>query len=268
MSKFNIVKDQFESRLVDGIVITQFKEKALEIVTNPAGNEDFYTILDSINDAPEIKGYVQINDGNWDSRRAVDSLVDLFVHDTDSIISGIRHVGYKHDIIAGRFKHSLGRLLLSMIQFTKPAIAGMQGEISGEYLGMTLAFDSRIATSDTTFIFDNIRTGLPPSPGISLLMPKYIGIGHTMSLIQKSAILSAKDALSLGLISDVVDTKQQLNDSCVAEIKTISQNHQHVVEYYRKHIFPPVSEVKSAFESYFDSMARSVIQLRSDEGIN
>lgn len=40
---------------------------------------------------------------------------------------------------------------------------------------------ARFAAANTTFTFDNVRTGIPASPGITYLMPRYIGPGRTLA---------------------------------------------------------------------------------------
>jgi len=264
MSKIEAITDIFESQFVNNIAITQLKGQALDIVTKPQDCEEFFNLLKTVNDSPEVLGYVQIHDSAWDSHSAVDELVDLILKDTGHVIGGGRQFGYQHDVIAARFRHSMGRTLLTMIQFSKPAIAGMQGRISGEYLGHTLAYDARIATADTTFSFDSIHTGLPASPGITCLMPRYIGIGRTMSLLQSGSTIDAQEAYSLGLITEIVEDPQELIEHCTKRIQTATASHRHPVKYYRQHILPSAAEVKDAVENYIDAMARSIVQLRKN----
>lgn len=208
---------------------------------------------------------MEINDSAWDSQSAVDALVNAITKDSDSVATGSRYQGYHHDVITARFRHAIGRILLALVQFRKPSIAGMQGRISGEYLGHTLAFDARIATADTTFSFDNMRTGLPASAGITCLLPRYIGIGRAMSLVQSGLTIDAREAHSIGLITDIVDDQNELAERCLETIKGITSSpHRHLAEYHRQHILPPASEIKAALEQYYDAMARSIIQLRKN----
>jgi enoyl-CoA hydratase/carnithine racemase len=253
----------YESRIVDNIAITHLKGKALDVATNAQVIGEFHERLMTINDSPKISGYMQINDSEWDSHSAVDALVELLSIDPNMAAPKSKYQGYQHDMIAARFRHSVGRFLLTMIKFSKPTIAGMQGRISAEYLGHSLAYDLRIATADTTFSFDNMRTGLPASTGITLLLPRYIGIGRAMSLIQSGATIDAHEAHSLGLISGVVEDQQLLVDRCLTDLKAVTMSrYPHLAGHHRQHVFPPVSEVKAALENYYDAMAKSIIQLR------
>lgn len=263
MGKIDTNTDIYESRIVDNIAIARLKGKAQDVYTNAQVIGEFHELLMTVNDSPEMSGYVQINDSEWDSHSAVDALVELVSKDPDMSAPKSKYQGYQRDMIAARFRHSVGRFLLTMIQFSKPTIAGMQGRISGEYLGHSLAYDLRIATADTTFSFDNVRTGLPASTGITLLLPRYIGIGRTMSLIQSGSTIDAHEAYSLGLISGVVEDQQTLVERCLTDIKALTMSrHPHLAGYHRQHVFPPISEVEAALENYYDTMAKSIIQLR------
>lgn len=236
--------------------------QALDIATKLDAGTDFHSFLNSVNDSEEVLGYVQINGSEWDSRSAVDELAAFISKNAEPYVRRGTYYGHRHDVIAARFRNTIGRFLLTMIECGKPTIAGIQGRISGEYLGLMLAFDTRIATSDTTVSFDNIRTGLPASPGLTYLMPRYIGAGLAMSLIQRGEIIGAEEALSLGLVSTIVDSSEELTNRCLEQIKTMAENHRHLIKYHRQHILPSADEIKASLEDYYDAMSKSIVKLR------
>ncbi len=262
MNIFETTTESIESKLIDNIVIVNVKGQALDVVTMPASSE-YYELLDSVNSAPELLGYVQITDSESYSHSAVDALIDFISEDERLHSYAGRQYGYLYDVIAARFRNSIGRILLALVGFEKPMIAGMQGRISGEYLGITLAFDARIATADTTFSFDNVRTGMPGSPGLTYLLPRYVGIGKALSLIERGATIDADEALSLGLISDIVDNKQELVDRCQSDIRDLTEHHRFLVKYHRQHILPTPDEMETALRKYYDALAQAVVVLRS-----
>lgn len=84
-----------------------------------------------------------------------------------------------------------------------------------------------------------------------------------MSLIQNGSTIDAQEALSLGLISDIVEIRQELTSRCVNDIQVLTSTpHRHLLKYHRQHVLPPASEMETALERYYDAMARSIIQLR------
>ena len=263
MSKLEFKTDAFESKLIDDTAVIHLTGQALDILTEPA-NSDFYDLLGSIKSSPELRGYVQINDRGSDIAGAVNALAQFISQDDEVFLRQGRYYGFQHEAIAARFRSAIGRVLLAFLEFEKPMIAGLQGLISGEYLGLTLAFDWRIATADTTISFENVRTGLPSSPGVTFLMPRYVGIGRAMSLIHRGATIDAHEALDLGLISDIVDSPQELEDRCVQDIRDVTEQKRYLVGLHRQHVFPSPEEMRTALERYYDGMVRAIAELRAE----
>ena len=255
-------KESFESKLIENIAIVNLKGQALDIVTMPA-TSDYYDLLKSVGDSPELLGLAQISDSQSYSHSAVQALSEFLAQDDRLHSVAGRQYGFLHDVIAARFRNSIGRILLALVEFEKPMIAGMHGRISGDYLGIMLAFDARFATAETTFSFDNVRTGIPGSPGITYLMPRYIGIGRALSLIERGATIDAHEALSLGLISEIVNNEQELVDRCQKHIRDLTEHNRHLVKSHRQHILPSPDEMETALKRYYDAMAEAVIKLRN-----
>jgi enoyl-CoA hydratase/carnithine racemase len=210
-----------------------------------------------------VFGYAQINDGKWDSRADIDSLIKT-ISENDQLHVGRGWVyGYHSDVLIARFKNTIGNYLHQIISISKPTVAGFRGRISAEYLGLTLAFGSRVATRDTTFSFDNVRTGIPSSPGVTHLMPRYIGIGKTMAFANQGATISAEEALALGLISELVESDQDIDDVCIEYIQGLSSHDRNVLKFNRQHILPSRDDVNSALERYYDAMSTVVANRRA-----
>jgi enoyl-CoA hydratase/carnithine racemase len=255
--------DAFESTLLGGVAVARLKGDVLQdLATNLKTAGLFLDLLKSVNESPEVLGFVQINDRGWDGRADADAFVDLLTQEEERVPRSLWG-SYKHEVLAVRLRHSIGRILLAMIQFRKTAVAGMQGEISGDYLGSTLAFDFRVATADTRFTFDSVRLGLPSTVGVTFLMPRYIGIGRTMALVEKGSTIDAHEAHSLGLVSKVIEEGDDLVERCREEILEVHSGAQtHVIEHERQNILPSVSEVEIALERYYRAMAASLNRLR------
>ncbi|GMR06692.1 MAG: hypothetical protein BMS9Abin25_1310 [Gammaproteobacteria bacterium] len=65
--------------------ITHLKGQALNIVINLQGYEETFTFIKNVNESPDMAGYVQINEKEWDSHSATDKLVDLTRKNTGRI---------------------------------------------------------------------------------------------------------------------------------------------------------------------------------------
>jgi enoyl-CoA hydratase/carnithine racemase len=228
-------------------------------------NSDFWALLKSINESPDLLGYVQINDSESYSQDDVDALVQFLSKDDELFVRHGRFYGFQHEALAAHFRTALGRILVALLEFEKPVIAGFQGKISGDYLGLALAFDWRLATADTTISFENMRTGIPASPGLTYLLPRYVGIGTAMSLIHRGATIDADEALELGLISEIVDDARDLTDRCIRDIREVTAHNRLLLGLHRRAILPSPDEMQTGLRRYDEAMSRSIYQLRAKQ---
>jgi enoyl-CoA hydratase/carnithine racemase len=263
MDKLNLDTENFESRVTGGVVVARFKEQAMDILTDIDAGSGFLDFLEQVNDETDVPGYVQVNDGAWDSHTDVDKLGQFFSENEDMHIRDGRDYGYLHDVVAARFRNTIGRYLHTLVIFSKPIIAGYQGRISAEYLGLSLAFDARFAAANTTFAFENVRSGIPASPGITHLMPQYIGLGRTLALANQGDTINAEQALELGLISGIIDDGQDLTQVCVEYIQTLSKHHHEVLQSNRQSILPSAEDISTALDKYYLSMGKVIANRRA-----
>ena len=85
-----------------------------------------------------------------------------------------------------------------------PVIAALKGETTGAGLGLALAADIRIASSDAVFSFPEARVGLPPLFGSSQRLYKTVGVGRAKELLFTGRTVDAEEALRIGLVNRVV----------------------------------------------------------------
>jgi enoyl-CoA hydratase len=85
-----------------------------------------------------------------------------------------------------------------------PVIAVLKGETTGAGLGLALAADIRIASSDTVFSFPEARFGVPPIFGSSQRLYKTVGIGRAKELLFTGRTVDAEEAIRIGLVNKVV----------------------------------------------------------------
>jgi len=105
---------------------------------------------------------------------------------------------------AGHFAE-IGYSLLKHIEaLPVPVIAVLKGETTGAGLGLALAADIRIASSDAVFSFPEARVGLPPLFGSSQRLYKTVGVGRAKELLFTGRTVDAEEALRIGLVNRVV----------------------------------------------------------------
>jgi enoyl-CoA hydratase len=95
-------------------------------------------------------------------------------------------------------------LLKNIENLPIPVIAAVKGETTGAGLGLALAADLRIASSDAVFSFPEAQFGVPPIFGSSQRLYKTVGIGRAKELLFTGRTVDAEEALRIGLVNQVV----------------------------------------------------------------
>ncbi len=105
---------------------------------------------------------------------------------------------------AGHFAEVGYNLLKHIEGLPVPVIAAVKGETNGAALGLALAADIRIASSDAVFAFPEAQFGVPPIFGSSQRLYKTIGVGRAKELLFTGRTVHAEEALQIGLVNRVV----------------------------------------------------------------
>jgi 2-(1,2-epoxy-1,2-dihydrophenyl)acetyl-CoA isomerase len=94
-------------------------------------------------------------------------------------------------------------LILQIRRMGAPVIAAVNGPCAGAALGIALACDLRIAKSTAYFMVGFSGIGLAPDSGVSLLLPKYIGLGRAQEYFYSNKPISAWLAFQWGMVNRV-----------------------------------------------------------------
>ncbi len=102
----------------------------------------------------------------------------------------------------------LNRLIMDLRQMPKPVIAAINGVTSGAGLSLAMACDLRIASEGAKFKQAYTSIGLTPDGGWTLTVPRQIGMAKAAELLLLDPVLTAGEALSLGLINQVAPPEE------------------------------------------------------------
>jgi 2-(1,2-epoxy-1,2-dihydrophenyl)acetyl-CoA isomerase len=91
-----------------------------------------------------------------------------------------------------------------------PVIAAVNGPAAGAGANLALACDLVLAASSSSFIQSFVKIGLLPDSGGTAFLPQRIGMARALGLAITGGKLSAEQALSWGLIWQVVDDAELL----------------------------------------------------------
>jgi enoyl-CoA hydratase len=108
------------------------------------------------------------------------------------------------DTYAGRLDDPNGPMGFTRRTPSKPAIAAVDGFALAGGLELALWCDLRIATAQSSFGCPERRWGVPLIDGGTQRLPRIVGLGRALDLILSGRIVDSAEALSMGLVTEVV----------------------------------------------------------------
>lgn len=87
----------------------------------------------------------------------------------------------------------------------KPVVAAVHGAVAGAGLGIMLAADVIVAAEGTKFAFAYPAIGLTPDCGVSVSLPRAMGLQRALAFALSPAPLSAPEAQAAGLVTEVCE---------------------------------------------------------------
>jgi enoyl-CoA hydratase/carnithine racemase len=94
-----------------------------------------------------------------------------------------------------------------------PVIGAVNGVAAGAGFSLALMCDIRIASSSAAFVCAYGRIGASPDGGMTYFLPRVVGPAKALELLLNDPLLSAEDALELGIVSKVVPPDELLAEA-------------------------------------------------------
>ncbi len=95
-------------------------------------------------------------------------------------------------------------LLMRLRDMPKPVVAAVRGAAAGFGLSLVLAADLAIAAEDAVFASGYIQLGTSPDGGMTMTLPRTVGLKRAAELMFLGERFDARQALELGLVNHVV----------------------------------------------------------------
>jgi enoyl-CoA hydratase len=108
------------------------------------------------------------------------------------------------ETMAPRLMSEEGPMGFTRLTASKPTIAAISGYCLAGGLEIALWCDLRIATEDSVLGYPERRWGVPLIDGGTQRLPRIVGLGRALDLILTGRMIDAHEALSMGLLTEVV----------------------------------------------------------------
>ncbi|HXX99083.1 MAG TPA: enoyl-CoA hydratase-related protein, partial [Candidatus Bathyarchaeia archaeon] len=116
----------------------------------------------------------------------------------------IRYVANIDPIEAERYASSVHTMLNKIENLEKPVIAAINGYALGGGCEIALACDIRIASASAKIGQTEVKIGIPPGWGGTQRMVRILGPAKAKELIFTGEMITANEALKIGLVNKVV----------------------------------------------------------------
>lgn len=94
-----------------------------------------------------------------------------------------------------------------------PVIGAINGVAAGAGFSLALMCDIRIASAEAAFVCAYGRIGASPDGGMTYFLPRVVGPAKALELLLEDPLLSADQALELGLVSKVVAAEELIGEA-------------------------------------------------------
>lgn len=101
----------------------------------------------------------------------------------------------------------------------KPVIAAVNGFALGGGCELAMACDIRIASAKAKFGQPEVNLGLIPGYAGTQRLPRQVGLGNALKLLFSGEMISAQEALRIGLVQQVVEPDQLMD-----AVRELAQN--------------------------------------------
>lgn len=175
----NAISPEMSCRLVDAWQDFASDATVWVAIVTGAGDEAFCAGADVIRAIPLMTG-ARVPEDDWDRR---------FVAEADDAL----------DVVT-----------LRRFDVFKPIIAAVNGPAIGGGTEMLQGMDIRIVAEHATFSVPEVKLGFMPGGGSSVRLPRQLPYCKAMEMLLLGDAMSARDALRLGFVNEVLPKDQVL----------------------------------------------------------
>lgn len=102
---------------------------------------------------------------------------------------------------------------MTLFDFEKPMIAAVQGAAVGAGFGLSLVADFRVSSAEATFSANFTRLGIHPGFGMSVTLPRLIGVNAAEWLFYTGRRINGVEAQKLGLVNQLVERENVVSEA-------------------------------------------------------
>lgn len=153
------------------------------------------------------------------------------------------------------------RIVLTLEDLDKPVIAAVNGAAMGAGMDMAIMCDLRVCSERARLAESYIMMGLVPGDGGAYFLPRLVGTSKALELLWTGAVLTAKEALKLGLVNRVVE-HDLLMDETMRLAETIAAKPPLAVRMMKRAVYQAQTSSLRAHLDYISSQISLLSETR------
>ena len=229
------------------------KENALNIATSVSVKERLFSALSAVEESASVKGLILINSVQYPGDVEYLKLLE-------DLIKNESYKRNKHTIEKLRNMHS--QIMSILINFDKPVVAGMHGNIEPFFMGICLAAEYRFATPDTELVRINTKLGLPPDGVVAFFLMHHLGRAKAIDICLSKTSVSASEAYDLGLLTEIVP-ENELENKCQEKLEKICELPSYAISATRRLIQPQLSILDEFITKSYDDYLTNLMIMQT-----
>jgi len=115
------------------------------------------------------------------------------------------------------------RIVFTLEDLDKPIIAAINGAAMGAGLDMAIMCDLRVCSDKARLGESYILLGLVPGDGGAYFLPRLVGLAKALELFLTGDVLSAQEAMEIGLVNRVVPHDRLMEEALLLAEKIASK---------------------------------------------
>lgn len=108
------------------------------------------------------------------------------------------------------------KLVIRLERLDKITIAALEGAVVGAGFQLALVCDARVASQTAQLQLNEVQLGFLPGMA-TFRLAKYVGLGRAKQIVLRSKLLTAADALSMGILDDARDDVEEAVAQAIAD---------------------------------------------------
>lgn len=144
------------------------------------------------------------------------------------------------------------RIVLALEDLDKPIIAAINGAAMGAGMDMAIMCDLRVCSDRARLAESYIMMGLVPGDGGAYFLPRLTGVSKALELLLTGDIISAEEALRLGIVNRVVP-HDRLMEEALALAEKIAEKPPLAIRMMKRAVYQGQTSTLRAHLDYISS---------------